>query len=199
MEPSTDLFNFLPSCKSVVPFGTCPYEILCVTTHCVLTIQSYPRTRMLVSKTDTTISLSSLTSDSTRLTAASNSVVLFNSWQWNIAHDYTTETILQRQSEKTEHNYQTTKYQKEERTVLTTKVSRVSMRVKENLAERDNNDLQLQGKHVQTIRSITSSGLFNMCKYNVAPPTATGINKKVSGKVMCIESTVIEFLFLRLH
>lgn len=45
------------------------------------TIQSHPRTRMLVSKTDTTISLSSRTSDRTLLTAASNSAVLFKSWE----------------------------------------------------------------------------------------------------------------------
>lgn len=44
-------------------------------------VQSHPRTRMLVSKTDTTMSLSSLTSESTLLTAASNSVVLFKSCQ----------------------------------------------------------------------------------------------------------------------
>lgn len=47
----------------------------------ISTTQSHPRTRMLVSKTDTTMSLSSRTSDRTLLTAASNSVVLFKSWK----------------------------------------------------------------------------------------------------------------------
>lgn len=41
---------------------------------------------MLVSKTDTTMSLSSLTSESTLLTAASNSVVLFKSCQQKKTH-----------------------------------------------------------------------------------------------------------------
>lgn len=43
---------------------------------------------MLVSKTETTMSLSNLTSDSTFLTAASNSVVLFKSWQMETQYDY---------------------------------------------------------------------------------------------------------------
>lgn len=43
---------------------------------------------MLVSKTETTMSLSNLTSDSTFLTAASNSVVLFKSWQMETQYSY---------------------------------------------------------------------------------------------------------------
>ena len=48
---------------------------------------SHPRTRMLVSNTDTTMSLSSFTSDKTRRTAASNSTVLFNTWGWREDED----------------------------------------------------------------------------------------------------------------
>lgn len=88
----------------------------------VLKIHSHPRTRMLVSKTDTTMSLSSLTSESTLLTAASNSVVLFKSCQQK------TNRLIRRNL-KNKHNKIPNLLWKQ----LTTRVSRVSISVSENL------------------------------------------------------------------